>query len=62
MGLIAQGTRPAIVLESRSKDEQYLRRRGIKELVKLRLEVINNPPHAVSLLQQSCGIRFDNWP
>jgi len=33
MKLVEQGKAPAIVLESRSKDESYLRSRGIKELV-----------------------------
>jgi hypothetical protein len=33
MKLIEQGKAPAIVLESRSKDEPYLRSRGVKELV-----------------------------
>lgn len=35
MDLIAQGKQPCIVLESRSKDEAYLRSRGITELVPL---------------------------
>ncbi|MDR3735683.1 MAG: cellulase family glycosylhydrolase [Acidobacteriaceae bacterium] len=33
MKLVVEGKTPAIVLESRSKDEAYLRARGIKELV-----------------------------
>jgi hypothetical protein len=35
MKLVGQGIRPAIVLASRAQDEDYLRARGIKELVKL---------------------------
>lgn len=38
MDMIEQGTRPAIVLESRAQDEPYLRMRGIKDLVKLKTE------------------------
>lgn len=34
MKLIQQGLRPAIVLESRAKDESYLKARGITELVR----------------------------
>lgn len=33
MELVAHGVRPAIVVESRSHDEQYLRMRGIQDLV-----------------------------
>lgn len=33
MDLVAQGKRPVIVLESRSKDEAYLKARGVKELI-----------------------------
>lgn len=36
MELLNQGKRPAVVLESRAKDEAYLRQRGIRELVPLR--------------------------
>jgi len=36
MELIAQGVRPAIVVQSRARDEQYLRMRGIKDLVTLK--------------------------
>jgi hypothetical protein len=36
MKLIERGVRPAIVLESRAKDAEYLRARGIVELVPLR--------------------------
>jgi endo-1,4-beta-mannosidase len=35
MDLIAQGKRPAIVLASRAKDEEYLKGRGITELIPL---------------------------
>lgn len=35
MKLIKQGLKPAIVLESRSKDEDYLRARGITDLIPL---------------------------
>jgi endo-1,4-beta-mannosidase len=35
MDLLAQGKRPAIVLESRTQDEEYLKARGIKELIPL---------------------------
>ena len=35
MELVAQGKRPTIVLESRAKDEEYLKARGIKELIPL---------------------------
>jgi hypothetical protein len=35
MKLLAQGMSPAIVLESRAKDEGYLRSRGITDLVAL---------------------------
>ena len=35
MKLVARGTRPAIVLASRAQDHEYLRTRGIKDLVKL---------------------------
>lgn len=35
MNLVAEGKRPAIVLESRAKDEEYLKARGIRELVPL---------------------------
>ena len=34
--LLGEGRRPAIILESRSHDEDYLRARGIKELVMLK--------------------------
>jgi hypothetical protein len=40
MGLVAQGLRPAIVLESRAHDEQYLRMRGIRDLVTAKPAVI----------------------
>jgi endo-1,4-beta-mannosidase len=33
MGLVAQRVHPAIVVESRARDQEYLRTRGIKELV-----------------------------
>ena len=33
MDLVAQGKRPAIVLESHDQDEAYLKARGIKELI-----------------------------
>jgi hypothetical protein len=33
MNLIAQGKTPAIVLQSRAKGEEYLRSRGIAELI-----------------------------
>jgi len=36
MKLIDRGISPAIVLESRSKDEDYLRSRGISDLIPLR--------------------------
>jgi len=35
MDLVAQGKRPTIVLESRAKDEEYLKARGITELIPL---------------------------
>lgn len=35
MELVAQGKRPTIVLESRAKDEEYLKARGIKDLIPL---------------------------
>ncbi len=35
MELVAQGKRPAIVLESRARDEAYLKARGISELIPL---------------------------
>jgi hypothetical protein len=35
MKLIAQGKKPAIVLQSRAQDDAYLRSRGIKELIRL---------------------------
>jgi hypothetical protein len=40
MQLIAEGKRPCIVLESRAKDENYLRSRGIKDIVYLSKESI----------------------
>lgn len=36
MDLIAQGVRPAVVLESRLKDAAYLEARGIRELVRIK--------------------------
>ncbi len=36
MKLIEQGRRPCIVLESRLRDEDYLRSRGIQKLIMLR--------------------------
>lgn len=33
MNLLERGKKPCIVLESRAKDEDYLRSRGIKELI-----------------------------
>jgi hypothetical protein len=35
MDLVVQGKRPTIVLESRAQDEEYLKARGIRELVPL---------------------------
>ena len=35
MDLVVQWKRPTIVLESRSQDEEYLKARGIRELVPL---------------------------
>jgi len=35
MDLVIQGKRPTIVLESRANDEEYLKARGIRELVPL---------------------------
>jgi len=35
MNLVARGNTPAIVLESRARDKEYLRARGIEELVSL---------------------------
>jgi endo-1,4-beta-mannosidase len=37
MGLVAEGVRPAIVVQSRTRDEEYLRMRGIKDLITLKL-------------------------
>jgi hypothetical protein len=33
MDLIDKGKTPSIVIESRAKDEEYLRARGIRELI-----------------------------
>jgi hypothetical protein len=35
MDLVSQGKRPAIVLESRANDEEYLKARGVTELIPL---------------------------
>jgi endo-1,4-beta-mannosidase len=37
MELVAQGVRPAIILESRAGDEPYLEARGIRDMVKLKV-------------------------